>query len=133
MRCEIPAGWATLGHMNTTCPPGYNETILNLTCTGFKNERCCSQGHSGANGDCDDLLINDVTGQCALIDDAGNCTPSTIWKKTNETINKTAECPSDYSWIDMKDCPGGRFDSTGCYAPLIVLFGLMLIGFIMKR
>ena len=133
MGCEIPQGWSSLGYMNITCPDGYAQIEVNLSCHGDKNEFCCSQGHSGAPGNCEDLLINDLTRQCALIDDASSCSPFSGWLKVNDFSGRPPECPTGYAWIEMKECPSGGIDSAGCCAPAIILCGLALMGFVIRK
>ncbi len=130
MNCEIPSGWRSLGYMNITCPAGYKNTDLNFTCTGFKNEMCCSQGHSGAMGDCEDMLVNDMLRKCTFVDDPINCTPAYGWKEKKKIVPPSDwVCPSGYTWNETRDCPS---ESPGFCTPIFVL-GALILGITIRK
>jgi hypothetical protein len=70
-----------------------------------KGEFCCSEGHSGAPGDCEDLVVNDRSKQCAFVDDIQTCTLPEQWKQAPPSQDPSRWiCPSGYQWIDPLPC-----------------------------
>jgi hypothetical protein len=69
-------------------------------CTAHKVTFCCTEGHSGALGDCEDVVINKAAEQCAFVEDIGAC-PSLPrgWEKHGE------DCPY-YEWAENIECLG---------------------------
>jgi hypothetical protein len=110
MDCYPPEGWEVLGDAHQAeCPPGY--TIVNqvgYSCQPFKVEHCCTEGHSGAPGDCEDLVVNDRTEQCAFVADIQDCLLPRSWREKPETLPSFQwVCPHGYDWIDTLDCTVG--------------------------
>jgi hypothetical protein len=106
MDCFPPQGWEELGWAyDIECPAGYAFTTVESQCTHFKNERCCSEGHSGASGNCEDLVISDRSDQCAFVDDINACNLPRNWKAKPEdvTLNEWT-CPNKYDWIADLEC-----------------------------
>jgi hypothetical protein len=99
--CSPPVGWEILGGLwETECPDGYAKVELDLTCTPHKAGFCCTQGHSGAPGDCNDVVINKAAEQCAFVEDIGECPfLPRGWQKYG------ADCPY-YEWADQIECLG---------------------------
>jgi hypothetical protein len=106
MDCFAPEGWEELGWAyDVECPAGYTLTTVESHCNHFKNEHCCSEGHSGASGDCEDLVINDRNDQCAFVTDINACNLPGNWKARPEKISRSEwTCPSRYEWIDNLEC-----------------------------
>jgi hypothetical protein len=103
VNCEIPEGWTSLGYGTTECPAGYTEAIVEKTCTPFKVGRCCSMGHSGALGECDDMVVNYLTRQCMF----ANGTVPLGWEgKPEGTDAWEWQCPEGYGW-PAEGLPGG--------------------------
>ncbi len=112
-RCAIPDGWTSLGYGTVECPQGYAETRAPIVCTPAVNERCCSEGHSGANGDCGKMIINRRTKQCVF---ANGTAPSGWEGEANGT--ESWQCPEGYTWAE----------NTGpCPVPFIVASGALVI------
>ncbi len=73
-------------------------------CHGLENERCCTEGHSGASGDCRNLVKNDQTGECALLADAANLALPSVWTKMPENASSSSwVCPRDYRWTTLTE------------------------------
>lgn len=102
--CLPPAGWVELSKgPYGPCPEGYKKVEIKPVCYASKSSFCCSDGHSGAPGDCKDLLINQETKQCAFVKDLSRCTSLPIgWLRP-----KDHSCPSKgYNWLSKElDCP----------------------------
>ena len=99
--CSPPAGWEILGALwEAECPAGYAQVEIVPTCTPHKVTFCCTEGHSGAPGDCGDVVINIAAEQCAFVEDIGAC-PSLPrgWEKYG------ADCPY-YDWAENVECLG---------------------------
>ena len=107
--CFPPEGWESLGYTSEApCPEGYTVVDrIDYTCQGFKIDRCCSEGHSGAAGACQDLVINDKKKQCAFVDDIQTCVLPERWtKKPDSTDLYDWTCPADYRWLESLTCEG---------------------------
>lgn len=96
MDCTPPYGWEILGS-HGPCPEGYTLVTIRGNCQGFENERCCTEGHSGASGDCRNLAKNDLTRECAFLADGSNLTLPSGWMRMPENAACWL-CPKDYSW-----------------------------------
>jgi hypothetical protein len=119
--CVPPAGWEILGNsVETECPAGYAQVEIVPICAARKVSFCCTEGHSGAPGDCEDVVINKATGQCAFVEDINRC-PSLPggWDKYG------ADCPY-HDWAENVQCldeeggggvAGGHL--LGSYPPIV--------------
>jgi len=111
--CRMPEGWTSLGvSARDICPQGYTKVEVRAECFPQKNEFCCTRGHSGAPGNCSDLVINDRQRLCAFVDDAKKCGELPAgWQKPTGT----PACPfPGYTWQKgLLACPGE-------YAPPLV-------------
>jgi hypothetical protein len=109
MDCFPPEGWEILGwSYQAECPQGYTFTEVEENCIPFKDEFCCTEGHSGVAGDCADMVINKRNFQCAFVDDVNACNLPEPWLAKPEGMavgNWT--CPSRYQWVDDLDCQSG--------------------------
>jgi hypothetical protein len=66
----LPAGWEYQdASSGASCPAGYTEVELRPGWTHFKAQFCCSEGHSGSPGDCQDVVIQPLARQCAFVED----------------------------------------------------------------
>ncbi len=107
MDCDPPPGWEILGYVDQhECPADYTFVEdLDYTCQGFKDEFCCTEGHSGAAGDCEDLIVNHRTDQCAFVDDITDCALPQRWEKRSDNVDPYRwTCPGDYEWIADVNC-----------------------------
>jgi hypothetical protein len=97
--CAPPEGWEILGGLEEAeCPEGYATVEIEPVCQAGKNSFCCTEGHSGAPGDCDDVVINDAAQQCAFVEDIGDCPAlPNGWEKYG------ADCPY-YQWTENVAC-----------------------------
>jgi len=97
--CSPPAGWEVLGNQwETECPAGYTQVEIVPICTPHKVTFCCTEGHSGAPGDCEDVVINEATEQCAFVEDINACPALPEgWEKHG------ADCPY-YDWAEDITC-----------------------------
>ena len=101
MDCTPPEGWEILGSY-ASCPESYKLVTVNGNCKGFENERCCTEKHSGASGDCRNLIKNDITKECTFVKDAPNYTLPVGW--TNISVDNSSSkwvCPLDYTWTTL--------------------------------
>ncbi len=128
--CSAPAGWEVLEGLlpEVRCPDGYTQVEVDLTCTPHKAGFCCTEGHSGAAGDCQDVVINRGARQCAFVEDIGQCPALPRgWAKHGEN------CPYD-DWAEEIDCleqgGGGTVEIGGLLAavPILVAAVLCLLG-----
>jgi hypothetical protein len=93
--CSLPEGWTNLGYAHMTqCPQDYKMVEADSVCKPRKSFFCCSENHSGAEGQCDDLVIDDVNGKCAFVED----------------INKCGGLPP--GWTSASICPAGFTQQT---------------------
>ncbi|NMC09452.1 MAG: hypothetical protein GYA39_00515 [Methanothrix sp.] len=101
MDCTPPAGWDILGPYDS-CPENYKIVNVNGTCKGFENERCCTEKHTGASGDCRNLVINDETKRCAFVKNASNCSLPSGWLAMPKNASQSMwVCPIDYGWTAL--------------------------------
>lgn len=101
--CSPPAGWEVLGNSwETECPAGYSQVEIVPTCAPHKVTFCCTEGHSGAAGDCADVVINEAAEQCAFVEDINDCPALPEgWEKYG------ADCPY-YDWAEDVTCLGDQ-------------------------
>ena len=127
--CSLPAGWESLGGLwEAECPADYTTVEIKPTCRAGKIARCCSEGHSGAPGDCEDVVINRRAEQCAFVEDIAQCPALPHgWEKHGQ------DCPY-YDWAADVECldkagPGTTtgFGSVGIYEAIIVSVVCMLL------
>jgi hypothetical protein len=109
----LPTGWEYLNEAaGEKCPDGYTTIDLHPDWAHFKVAHCCTEGHSGSSGDCQDVVIHQSNQQCAFVEDIQNCTvlPGgwNAWGKN---------CPTNFEWIDEVLCSGGQVATTTTTAP----------------
>lgn len=96
----LPAGWEYLDKSaGVECPAGYATVELKVEWTHFKAAHCCTKGHSGTSGDCQDVVIQHSKQRCAFVEDIQACV---ALPQGWETWGKN--CPSDFKWVDQVDC-----------------------------
>jgi len=105
MDCEIPPGWVSLGYNTWECPADYREVTANVTCSRFKIDRCCTEGHSGAPGECEGMIINELTRQCRFLNE-NEAVPAGWRGKPPATPNNAWTCPEGYTWSGENGCLG---------------------------
>jgi len=98
--CSPPEGWDIIEEFQ--CPEGYEEVDVNSVCGPHKSDFCCTVAHSGVNGDCDDVVVNDVEKRCAFVEDITQCgSLPTNWEQAEELDFWGKACPSlDYEWLE---------------------------------
>ncbi len=100
--CKIPEGWKTLD-FGESCPDGYSVIEARSECKPYKTTFCCTVNHSGANGDCEDVVVNHNSKQCAFADDIEECNDLPFgWERAevNELWGSRL-CPSyEYEWLE---------------------------------
>jgi hypothetical protein len=122
MSCSPPEGWEILGDSSEVeCPAGYTFTSIEPVCRHSKSQFCCSEGHSGASGDCEDMVINKKQNQCAFVEDINACNLPSGWKaRPEKTSLYDWTCPGSYTWEDV-DCTApaeGGSDEPSGWLPL---------------
>ena len=76
-------------------------------CEGVKSRACCTEGKSGAPGDCADLIISHRYDQCAFVDKIEGCKPPREWtEKPKGWSAADWLCPASYEWVADKECVG---------------------------
>jgi hypothetical protein len=109
----LPPGWQYLDPaVGGECPVDYTTVELHTEWAGFKIPRCCTAGHSGARGDCADLMILEKERLCAFGEDLSACPALPEgWAKSEQL------CPLDYTWVDDLACPAEPTQTTSGAAP----------------
>jgi hypothetical protein len=98
-------GWEILGS-DASCPENYTSVTERArgNCKGFEVEHCCTEKHSGASGDCRNLVKNDLTKECAFLTNATNFTASAVWLKMPENASSYSWlCPLHYTWTTLTE------------------------------
>lgn len=99
--CKLPLGWKEIDEFQ--CPLGYNQVEKFPDCTPAKNKFCCTFGHSGYGGDCEDVVVNDSEKKCAFVEDIHKCKLPPNWNQITEIKpwGPLQLCPSfQYEWLD---------------------------------
>lgn len=92
--CTPPSGWTQVN----ACPEGYIQIQKEAVCAPRKTKFCCTDHHSGGWGDCEDLVINDISKQCAFLEDISKCSQLPIsWHQADKVDNERL-CPYAYKW-----------------------------------
>jgi hypothetical protein len=101
--CTPPEGWEILGpYWSVPCPENYTMVIARSRCRGIEVEHCCTEKHSGASGDCRNLIKNDLTGECAFVTNATTATLPDGWQEMPENATSlTWVCPLGYTWATL--------------------------------
>jgi hypothetical protein len=119
--CAIPDGWTSLGRNTAECPDGYAEADANVVCTPAINPRCCSEGHSGAMGGCDRMVVNRLGRQCRFLSENEGIPPG--WEgMADGTV--AWECPEGFVWIE---------NAGPCPFPAALIGALAVFAFIPGR
>lgn len=107
MDCSLPVGWRSIGlEGQVECPAGYAMVFARGECHGFEIPFCCIEGHSGAPGSCENLIKNDLAGECAFLGNASNCTLPLGWQRRPENMSLYKwSCPMTYNWTSV-NCTG---------------------------
>jgi hypothetical protein len=97
----LPTGWEYLDPSNgEQCPQDYTIVELSPDWVHFKVPHCCTTGHSGSPGDCQDVVIHSSSRQCAFVEDIEKCASLPPgWEARNEN------CPADFEWVEDVVCP----------------------------
>ncbi len=104
----LPPDWE---YLNTAageaCPAGYTMVDLRPAWTHFKAQHCCSEGHSGTSGDCQDVIKQADKGQCAFVEDIQQCSSLPAgWEPWGQ------DCPAGFKWVDDMACATGASNPT---------------------
>lgn len=111
--CRVPEGWILMPTgTGYQCPEGYRKVEIKPVCYPQKNPFCCTQGHSGAPGNCKDLVINEKEKKCSFVDDIEKCVKLPEgWQRPQGEL----ACPSlSYGW------PETLLACLGEYAPPLI-------------
>lgn len=107
MDCFPLEGWEVLGDaFDVACPASYTEVQdIPYRCEPFKVQFCCSEGHSGAPGACDDLVVNEREKKCAFVGEIEGCTLPSRWESRSPGIEPGSwVCPANYEWVEDLAC-----------------------------
>jgi hypothetical protein len=90
----LPPDWEYLNSSSgEKCPDSYTLVDLHLEWKQFKSQLCCSEGHSGSAGDCQDVVTQPSRRQCAFVEDIQQCPALPEgWKAWEQN------CPIDFYW-----------------------------------
>jgi hypothetical protein len=100
MDCTPPQGWIL--DSSASCPENYTMVMARGNCQGFENEHCCTEKHSGASGDCRNLVKSDLIRKCAFVKDATSSTLPAGWTKMPDNASPSSWlCPLDYAWTEL--------------------------------
>ena len=110
--CSPPAGWERLGP-GAACPAGFAIVSVEGSCWGLQTGFCCMQRHSGAPGDCTRLVKNDVTKECAFVDNLSCSLPAGWLRRPENASGYEWLCPGDYNWTTV-NCTSADGASGGC-------------------
>lgn len=150
MDCFPPEGWESLGFASDAeCPAGYTQIDhVDHVCEPFKNQFCCSEGHSGVHGDCEDMIIHKKNKQCAFVDDIQSAVLPKGWEERPEgVVGRDWSCPPNYEWVESPDAtPTVQEDATpkvgdedtgseggGLPCPGAALVAPLALGFVFMR
>ncbi len=99
-RCSLPADWSQIAGFS--CPDGYKEVKEDSVCVPAKSEFCCTVQHSGGNGDCKNVVVNETEKKCAFVEDISKCRPLPKgWRQADDLTGRGSICPSaDYVWLE---------------------------------
>jgi hypothetical protein len=127
--CFPPEGWVSLGPEGQ-CPAGYTMIDnVDYTCQHFKAQFCCSEGHSGAPGDCTDLVVDDKGKQCAFVADIQGCGLPKGWATKPARVEaRDWVCPAEYEWIDELACVEGASTPPTSGGNALPCLGAIVIG-----
>jgi hypothetical protein len=117
MDCTPPEGWEILGPY-TSCPESYTLVTVNGNCKGFEREHCCTEKHTGASGDCRNLIKNNISKECSFMANSANGTVPAGWLKMPENATPSNwVCPLDYKWTTLT---ATIFATATQYGPVVV-------------
>ncbi len=98
--CVMPNAWEIIEE--SQCPQDYKEVQTDSICTPRKDSFCCTVQHSGAGGDCEDVVVNSLEKKCAFVEDINKCEkllPN--WQKAEEVEFWGNVCPSlEFEWME---------------------------------
>ncbi len=125
MDCFPPEGWEILGDAyDIPCPEGYAEVASpGYTCEHFQEAFCCTEGHSGASGDCTNLVVNRGRKQCAFVSSANTTELPRGWRpKPDSTESYDWVCPGNYEWVDdvNAETGSGGFNFSCCSSAMLL-------------
>ena len=102
----LPPGWEYLDpDKGEQCPANYAFVELSPDWIHFKVSFCCTAGHSGASGDCEDVVVHQSDQQCAFVDDVRECASLPDgWEASGE------DCPAEFEWVADVVCTGSDVD-----------------------
>jgi hypothetical protein len=137
MDCFPPEGWEILGFAyDEPCPEGYTEVAEpGYNCESFKNQFCCMEGHSGAHGDCRDMVINKRQKSCTFVDDVTTAELPRGWQaKPGNVANYDWFCPEKYEWVsDVNADTNGQGGFSCCSSAMLLGPAVLLVVLGRKR
>lgn len=100
----LPPEWEYLDpNSGEKCPDNYTMVDLQPEWTHFSSQFCCSEGHSGSSGDCQDVIKQEAKQQCAFVEDIQKCSSLPEgWESWGHN------CPIDFYWTNDVVCITGE-------------------------
>ena len=111
----LPPDWEYLEPTEgVKCPDDYTLVEFYPDWVHFKVSHCCTEGHSGVSGDCQDVVIQQSKRQCAFVDDIEKCTSlPDKWEAWGQN------CPAEFEWTDDIACTEAETATTDVPATLL--------------
>jgi len=98
--CTPPAGWERL-EAGADCPEGFEAVDVEGICHELQTDLCCTEGHSGAPGDCTRLVKNDAAKECAFVNSLSCSLPKGWLLRPENASGYEWLCPGKYSWTTV--------------------------------
>lgn len=101
--CVPPEGWIVFSRgPYGPCPAGYRQVEIKPVCYSSRTSFCCTEGHSGAPGSCEDLVVNRSKNQCAFVADLKKCKDLPEgWLRPEKGKPGGNFCPLKYQWLEQ--------------------------------
>jgi len=119
MDCYPPEGWQVVDGGEGWCPEGFAPIQhLGERCEPLKDRFCCTEGHSGVHGDCEDLVLHEKRKQCAFVDDIHTGELPEGWgQRPEDLVAYRWSCPVDYEWVSTLETATVEPESTAGLEP----------------
>ncbi|HNW05804.1 MAG TPA: hypothetical protein PK655_02020 [archaeon] len=138
MDCALSDPWIERKH-GEPCPEGYRE-IKDMQapsiCTPIQNQFCCEEYHSGASGNCTNLVINNITKECAFVLDINSCEKlPKNWLPVASTEYKNCPISLEYKWLDdvlVCDTKSTNYNKFYMFVVIAIII-ILIMGVCLKK